>query len=127
MSWSPLTCNLIYHLIPFSFYFSHVASCYFSDKLGILLPRAFVLVVHSTWNAPLSFLHSPVFIQVLFKYNFIKSFPACCCCCLVSQSYPTLCDLMEYSLPGSSVHRISQERILDWVSMWLSLYLPSLE
>ena len=26
------------------------------------------------------------------------------CVCLVSQSYPTLCDSMDYSLPGSSVH-----------------------
>ena len=49
------------------------------------------------------------------------------CCCLVSKSYPTLCDLMECSPPGSSVHRISQAGILQWVSMLLSLYLSSLE
>ena len=29
----------------------------------------------------------------------------------------TLCDPMESSLPGSSVHRISQARILDWVAI----------
>ena len=29
------------------------------------------------------------------------------------QSCPTLCNPMDYSLPGSSVHAISQERILE--------------
>ena len=33
------------------------------------------------------------------------------------QSYLTLCDLMDYSLPGSSVLGISQARILEWVAM----------
>ena len=34
----------------------------------------------------------------------------------VAQLCPTLCDLMDYSLPGSSVHGILQARILDWVA-----------
>ena len=33
------------------------------------------------------------------------------------QSYPTLCDLMDCSPPGSSVHRILQARILEWIAM----------
>ena len=33
------------------------------------------------------------------------------------QSCPTLCDLMGYSPPGSSVHGILQARILEWVAM----------
>ena len=33
------------------------------------------------------------------------------------QSYPILCDPMDYSPPGSSVHGILQARILDWVAM----------
>ena len=28
----------------------------------------------------------------------------CMCVCLVAQSCPSLCDAMDYSLPGSSVH-----------------------
>ena len=32
---------------------------------------------------------------------------------LVTQSYPSLCDPMDYSLPGSSVHVIFQARILS--------------
>ena len=33
------------------------------------------------------------------------------------QSCPTLCDTMDCSLPGSSVHGILQARILKWVAM----------
>ena len=36
---------------------------------------------------------------------------------LVVQSCPTLCNLMACSLPGSSVHRILQARILEWVDI----------
>ena len=35
----------------------------------------------------------------------------------VAQSCPTLCDLMDYSLPGSSVHGIFQAKILEWVAI----------
>ena len=38
----------------------------------------------------------------------------------VAQSYPTLCDPMECSLPGSSVHEILQARILQWVAISFS-------
>ena len=33
------------------------------------------------------------------------------------QSCPTLCDLMDCSLPGSSVHGILQARILEWIAI----------
>ena len=39
------------------------------------------------------------------------------CCCLVAKSCPTLCDPRDCSPPGSSVHGISQARILYWVAM----------
>jgi len=32
------------------------------------------------------------------------------------QSFPTLCDPVDSSLPGSSVHGILQARILEWVA-----------
>ena len=41
-------------------------------------------------------------------------------CCLVTKSCPTLCDPMDYSLPGSSVHGIFQTRILKWVAISFS-------
>ena len=34
---------------------------------------------------------------------------------LVTQSCPTVCDPMDCSPPGSSVHGILQARILEWV------------
>ena len=37
------------------------------------------------------------------------------CVCLVAQLCPTLQDPMDCSLPYSSVHRILQARILEWV------------
>ena len=36
---------------------------------------------------------------------------------LVAQSCPTLCNSMDCSLPGSSVHGILQARILEWVAV----------
>ena len=39
---------------------------------------------------------------------------------LVAQSCLTLCDPMNGSLPGSSVHRIFQARTLEWVTISLS-------
>ena len=41
----------------------------------------------------------------------------CVRACSVAKSYPTLCNPMDYSLPGSSVHGILQARILEWVAM----------
>ena len=38
----------------------------------------------------------------------------------VTQSCLTLCDLMECSLPGSSVHRILQAQILEWLAFFFS-------
>ena len=37
--------------------------------------------------------------------------------CMCAKSCPTLCDAMDCSPPGSSVHGILQARILEWVAM----------
>ena len=42
------------------------------------------------------------------------------CCCSIANSRPTLCDPMDCSTPGSSVHRITQARILEWVAISFS-------
>ena len=41
-------------------------------------------------------------------------------CCLVTKLCPAACGPMGYSLPGSSVHGISQARILEWVAISFS-------
>ena len=42
----------------------------------------------------------------------------------VAQSCPTLCDPMDCSLPGSSVHGILQARVLEWVAISFSRRSP---
>ena len=42
------------------------------------------------------------------------------CLCLPAQSCPTLCDPVDCSPPGSSVHGISQARTLEWVAISFS-------
>ena len=50
-------------------------------------------------------------------YNLTKS-PEVSVKVLITQSCLTLCDLMNCSLPGSSVHEVfSLARILEWVAM----------
>ena len=40
---------------------------------------------------------------------------------LIAQSCLTLCDTMDYSPPGSSIHGILQARILEWVAIFFSM------
>ena len=42
----------------------------------------------------------------------------------VPQSYLTLSDPMDFSLPGSSVHRIFQARVLEWGAIAFSAGKP---
>ena len=39
------------------------------------------------------------------------------CVYSVTQSCPTLCDPLDCSPPGSSVHEVFQSRVLDWVAI----------
>ena len=38
----------------------------------------------------------------------------------IAQSCPTLCDPVDCSLPGSSVHGILQARVLEWAALSFS-------
>ena len=71
----------------------------------------------------------PPYIQIItysWKYQLFPGFSfffqlqcVCCycCCCLVAKSYPALCNSMDCSLPGSSVHGILQTITLQWVAV----------
>ena len=48
---------------------------------------------------------------------------ALCSVCSAAQSRLTLCDSMDCSLSGSSVHGILQTRILEWVATSYILYI----
>ena len=60
----------------------------------------------------------PQFTFVL-KY-LLKQIVELMCTCSVAQSSLTLCDPMDYILSGSSIHGISQARILEWVAISFS-------
>ena len=49
---------------------------------------------------------------------------ALCCAVCCAQSCLTLCDPMDCSLPGPSVHGISQARILEWLPFPSPEHLP---
>ena len=44
----------------------------------------------------------------------------CCSCCLVAKLFMTLCDPLDYNLPGFSAHGILQARILERVTISFS-------
>ena len=59
------------------------------------------------------FTHRDVITVLLFIYNNNESESK------VAQSCPTLCNPVDYSLPGSSIHGILQAGILEWVAISL--------
>ena len=62
---------------------------------------------------------SSVHLKKTFSCRFLHN-PYMLCYAKLLQSCPTLCDAMDCSPPGSSVHGILQARILEWVAMPLS-------
>ena len=63
---------------------------------------------------PCKYHHELNLQQPLFIFHFPTEYMLCCCA-MSLQLCPTLCDPMDYSPPGSSVHGILQARILKWV------------
>ena len=63
----------------------------------------------------------PTYLVIEYVAQFLYFFPILVldmiCCCLVAKSCPTLCDPMVWSPPGSSLHGVSQARILEWVDI----------
>ena len=58
----------------------------------------------------------PEKLRILFILHMYNCLPEV----LVTQSCPTLCNSMDYSPPGSSVHGIFHARILEWVAISFS-------
>ena len=92
---------------------------------GILLSQTFFYIwqkpqnftIHSNmdglWGHYAKWNKSDTERQILYDVTYVcvlKSFQSCL----------TLCDLMDCSLPGSSIHRILQASILEWVAMLYS-------
>ena len=83
-----------------------------SNVAGTILNTLYTLLIQISYTGILQNSKEPVFLNSLI---FI-----CCCCCLVAQSHSTPWDLMDYSPQGSSVHRILQARLLEWVTISFS-------
>ena len=65
-------------------------------------------------------IRSSEFTEIIaLSFSLLPLYIVCVCACthLVAQWCPTLCDLMDWSLPGSSVHGILQARVLEWVTV----------
>ena len=66
---------------------------------------------------PAPFIKEAVLSSLCILGNFVED----CCLfgffCSVTKSCPTLCDPMDCSPPGSTVHGILQARILEWVAI----------
>ena len=73
-----------------------------SSKASILRRSAFFIVQLS---------YPPVLLVGCYYAGF------CAVLCFIIQSCLTLCDPMDWSPPGSSVHGILQARMLEWVAM----------
>ena len=85
----------------------HTLKC-INDNLILILSKWSERPMLSNLYADLS--------QFLYSSSF-QSFKAAIALCSVIQLCLTLCDPMEYSWPGSSVHGIFQARILAWVAI----------
>ena len=80
-----------------------------------MLSKALSLQFNSLWFGVLEFLVT--FISEICSLSTSQEFKMKV---LVTQSCPTLCDPMDCSPPGSSVHGILQARIFEWVAITFS-------
>ena len=55
-----------------------------------------------------------IFFSIMVYHSIEDSSLCCAACVLIAQSCPTLCNAVDCSPPGSSVHGILQARKLDW-------------
>ena len=91
------------------------------------------LVFHSHWpgsdDGLLGFCDSLIVIFCLYYFSPMTYSPWLCEWCFtihwlllgeVPQLCPTLCNPMDCSLPGSSIHGIFQARVLEWVAISFS-------
>ena len=87
---------------------------FLTQELNLCLPH---------WQAdslPLSYQRSPKIWLALHKWGKKKKAYRALICASeseVTQSWPTLCDPMDCSLPGSSIHGIFKATVLEWVAI----------
>ena len=80
---------------------------------GLYLIKVFDSLCLTEVNDYILFIYKFLF---LWEKNYLKSMSVRACSD-TTVSFLTLCDPMDCSLPGSSVHGILQAKILEWVAM----------
>ena len=104
-----------------TFYFSFpVRYIYIYSSVFLFLLMIFpcYILLRFSFGFP-SFFSLIVFLPVLLRYNWhaeLYPFKVVVSCWVLSDS----CDPMDLNLPGSSVHGISQARILEWIVIFFS-------
>ena len=89
----------------------------FTPQVSFLNPR---LVSPTYFSFDVLWSHFIIISPIIRRITWVASLSSCIfASCMSAQSCPTLCDPGDYSLPGFSVHGISQERILEWVAILL--------
>ena len=102
-----------------SFSFSISPSSEYSGLISFRMDLLDLLAVQGTLKSLLQHHNSKASILwclTFFKIPILTSIRVCVCV-LVAQSYMTLCDTMDCSPTGFSVHGIIQARILEWIAI----------
>ena len=89
-------------------------------SLSDLFHLAYALTFHPCWHKWQYFIILWLMNSPLYIYTTVSIHSSMNGHSEVTQSCPTLCDPMECSPPGSSVHGIHQTRILEWVAISFS-------
>ena len=112
----------IYIALSYSFPSFEPASCSISGSNWCFLAR----MQFSQWTGKVVW-YSHLFknFSQFFVIHIVKGFRSEVKWSEVTQSCPTLCDPMDYSLQGSSVHGIFQARVLEWVAISFSKGFPT--
>ena len=105
----------------------NISVCWGCNRLGSWNSRSYFSHSSGGWKTRSGYKHVRVLGRALFLTCrqqpslpvFTWPFSACihCFCCSVAKSCLSLCDPMDCSPPGSSVHEILQARILEWVAI----------
>ena len=78
---------------------------------GLVVFASHCLTLHRIWHVPTTGVCRDYTQLSSFSFLYLKVKV------LVTQLCPTLCDPMDYSLPGSSVHGILQTTTVEWVAI----------
>ena len=114
----PYTSDLINHVTNTCFCFNFLKTCW---------PLAVITSLKPSFSLSVYYRRTRSFFRSFFKSMFSENpldhaflAPVCACACSVTQSCLTLCDPMDCSLPGSSVHGIFQAGILECLAISFS-------